>query len=140
MGRIIRYNCKTWAWLEGGGCRTHVAHGVIASASLDVALAPFLLLLPLTTPTVSTFYTTRMAVLSLPLNFGNSFWSQGYRRGLEVLFDKLDQVLHSILCGDLFSPPRSTRVFTKTMRSLRLSWYVDHPTRLWHCRISSRTM
>lgn len=33
-----------------------------------------------------------MAVLSLPVNFGNSFWSQDYRRGLEVLFDKLDQV------------------------------------------------
>ncbi|RXW11827.1 hypothetical protein EST38_g14029, partial [Candolleomyces aberdarensis] len=35
-----------------------------------------------------------MAVLSLPLNFGNSFWSQGYRRGLEVLFEKLDQGVH----------------------------------------------
>ncbi|KAF9005914.1 hypothetical protein BDQ17DRAFT_1407965 [Cyathus striatus] len=32
-----------------------------------------------------------MAVLSLPLSFTNSFWSQDYRRGLEVLFDKLDQ-------------------------------------------------
>jgi hypothetical protein len=41
--------------------------------------------------------------LSLPLNFGNSFWSQGYRRGLEVLFDKLDQVLRYISCGDMFS-------------------------------------
>jgi len=33
-----------------------------------------------------------MAVLSLPLSFTNSFWSQDYRRGLDVLFNKLDQV------------------------------------------------
>jgi hypothetical protein len=33
-----------------------------------------------------------MAVLSLPLSFNNSFWSQDYRRGLEVLFAKLEQV------------------------------------------------
>ncbi|TFK32789.1 hypothetical protein BDQ12DRAFT_474872 [Crucibulum laeve] len=32
-----------------------------------------------------------MAVLSLPLSFTNSFWTQDYRRGLEVLFEKLDQ-------------------------------------------------
>ncbi|KAG6813158.1 hypothetical protein H0H92_013565 [Tricholoma furcatifolium] len=32
-----------------------------------------------------------MAVLSLPLSFNNSFWSQDYRRGLQVLFNKLDQ-------------------------------------------------
>ncbi|KAH6916179.1 RhoGAP and Fes/CIP4 domain-containing protein [Coprinopsis sp. MPI-PUGE-AT-0042] len=32
-----------------------------------------------------------MAVLSLPLTFTNSFWSQDYRHGLEVLFDKLEQ-------------------------------------------------
>ncbi|GLB41896.1 putative protein with domain found in Dishevelled, Egl-10, and Pleckstrin (DEP) [Lyophyllum shimeji] len=32
-----------------------------------------------------------MAVLSLPLTFTNSFWSQDYRRGLEVLFNKLEQ-------------------------------------------------
>ncbi|KAF8202488.1 hypothetical protein BJ912DRAFT_1110792 [Pholiota molesta] len=32
-----------------------------------------------------------MAVLSLPLTFGNSFWSQDYRKGLEVLFGKLEQ-------------------------------------------------
>lgn len=32
-----------------------------------------------------------MAVLSLPLNFNNSFWSQDYRRGLEVLYTKLEQ-------------------------------------------------
>ncbi|RDB20844.1 Rho-GTPase-activating protein 8 [Hypsizygus marmoreus] len=32
-----------------------------------------------------------MAVLSLPLTFTNSFWSQDYRRGLEVLFKKLEQ-------------------------------------------------
>lgn len=33
-----------------------------------------------------------MAVLSLPLSFTNSFWSQDYRKGLEVLFQKLEQV------------------------------------------------
>ncbi|KIM44972.1 hypothetical protein M413DRAFT_17839 [Hebeloma cylindrosporum] len=32
-----------------------------------------------------------MAVLSLPLTFTNSFWSQDYRRGLEVLYGKLEQ-------------------------------------------------
>lgn len=32
-----------------------------------------------------------MAVLSLPLTFNNSFWSQDYRKGLEVLFAKLEQ-------------------------------------------------
>ncbi|TFK51765.1 hypothetical protein OE88DRAFT_1658375 [Heliocybe sulcata] len=32
-----------------------------------------------------------MAVLSLPLSFNNSFWSQDYRRGLEVLYGKLGQ-------------------------------------------------
>jgi hypothetical protein len=33
-----------------------------------------------------------MAVLSLPLSFNNSFWTQDYRNGLEVLYDKLEQV------------------------------------------------
>ncbi|KAF5316623.1 hypothetical protein D9619_006671 [Psilocybe cf. subviscida] len=32
-----------------------------------------------------------MAVLSLPITFTNSFWSQDYRKGLEVLFAKLEQ-------------------------------------------------
>lgn len=32
-----------------------------------------------------------MAVLALPLSFTNSFWSQDYRHGLEVLFSKLEQ-------------------------------------------------
>ncbi|KAJ7801733.1 hypothetical protein B0H13DRAFT_2259794 [Mycena leptocephala] len=35
-----------------------------------------------------------MAVLSLPLSFTNSFWSQDYRRGLEVLYAKLEQGVH----------------------------------------------
>ncbi|KAF7965016.1 hypothetical protein HWV62_1048, partial [Athelia sp. TMB] len=34
-----------------------------------------------------------MAVLSLPLSFTNSFWTPDYRRGLEVLFSKLEQGL-----------------------------------------------
>lgn len=32
-----------------------------------------------------------MAVLSLPLTFTNSFWTQDYRKGLEVLYNKLEQ-------------------------------------------------
>ncbi|KAF8817572.1 hypothetical protein BYT27DRAFT_7199108 [Phlegmacium glaucopus] len=32
-----------------------------------------------------------MAVLSLPLTFSNSFWSQDYHRGVETLFGKLEQ-------------------------------------------------
>ncbi|KAJ4473838.1 hypothetical protein J3R30DRAFT_3296406 [Lentinula aciculospora] len=32
-----------------------------------------------------------MAVLSLPLSFNNSFWTQDYRKGVEVLFKKLEQ-------------------------------------------------
>lgn len=40
-----------------------------------------------------------MAVLSLPLSFTNSFWSQDYRKGLEVLFAKLEQVSSQLLRG-----------------------------------------
>lgn len=32
-----------------------------------------------------------MAVLSLPLTFTNSFWTQDYRKGLEILYSKLEQ-------------------------------------------------
>ncbi|KAH7097565.1 hypothetical protein BKA62DRAFT_591337, partial [Auriculariales sp. MPI-PUGE-AT-0066] len=32
-----------------------------------------------------------MPVLSLPLTFGNSFWSQDYRKGLQVVYTKLEQ-------------------------------------------------
>ncbi|CDO73283.1 hypothetical protein BN946_scf185008.g45 [Trametes cinnabarina] len=32
-----------------------------------------------------------MAVLSLPLTFSNSFWTQDYRKGLEVLYGQLEQ-------------------------------------------------
>ena len=31
-------------------------------------------------------------MLSLPLTFGNSFWSQDYQKGLQVLYAKLEQV------------------------------------------------
>lgn len=37
-----------------------------------------------------------MAVLSLPLTFTNSFWTQDYRKGLEVLYAKLEQVFISL--------------------------------------------
>lgn len=33
-----------------------------------------------------------MAPITLPLSFTNSFWSQDYRKGLQVLFSKLEQV------------------------------------------------
>ena len=33
-----------------------------------------------------------MAVVSLPLTFNNSFWTQDFRKGLEVLYGKLEQV------------------------------------------------
>ena len=33
-----------------------------------------------------------MAVVTLPLTFQNSFWSQDYRTGLEVLFTQLEKV------------------------------------------------
>jgi hypothetical protein len=46
-----------------------------------------------------------MAVLSLPLSFNNSFWTQDYRNGLEVLYNKLEQVrvllMHSTHITDL---------------------------------------
>lgn len=32
-----------------------------------------------------------MAVLSLPTTFSNSFWTQDYRNGLEVLYGQLEQ-------------------------------------------------
>ncbi|KAF9646360.1 hypothetical protein BDM02DRAFT_3099970 [Thelephora ganbajun] len=32
-----------------------------------------------------------MAIISLPLTFNNSFWSQDYRTGLDVIFKKLEQ-------------------------------------------------
>ena len=33
-----------------------------------------------------------MAAVTLPLTFQNSFWSQDYRTGLEVLFNQLEKV------------------------------------------------
>jgi hypothetical protein len=41
----------------------------------------------------SSFQYPTMAVLSLPLSFTNSFWTPDYRKGLEVLFAKLEEVL-----------------------------------------------
>lgn len=45
---------------------------------------------------------TIMAVLSLPLTFNNSFWSQDYRTGIKVLFRKLEQVRHCYRVLDRF--------------------------------------
>ena len=38
-----------------------------------------------------------MAVLSLPLTFSNSFWSEDYRKGLEVLYTELEKVSRRVL-------------------------------------------
>ena len=65
-----------------------------------------------------------MAVLSLPLSFSNSFWSQDYRRGLETLFGKLEQVflpLHFIV---LVSNILYNRVSQRMMKLLLLYEYV----------------
>lgn len=40
---------------------------------------------------LDTNHDSLMAVLSLPLSFTNSFWSQDYRKGLETVFAKLEQ-------------------------------------------------
>ena len=40
-----------------------------------------------------------MAVLSLPLTFTNSFWTQDYRKGLETLYKKLELVMTRLLFG-----------------------------------------
>lgn len=37
-----------------------------------------------------------MAAVTLPLTFQNSFWSQDYRSGLEVLYNQLEKVC--LLC------------------------------------------
>lgn len=46
---------------------------------------------------------TTMAVISLPLNFNNSFWTQDYRTGLEVIFRKLEQARLFRVRGRLLS-------------------------------------
>lgn len=38
-----------------------------------------------------------MPAVKLPMTFANSFWSQDYRRGLETLYGKLDEVCISKL-------------------------------------------
>jgi len=62
-----------------------------------------------------------MAVLSLPLTFTNSFWSQDYRRGLEVLYGKLEQVraAHILLAAPRSCPVFFYRELLKTMKSSR---------------------
>ena len=41
-----------------------------------------------------------MAVISLPLTFNNSFWTQDYRTGLDIVFKKLEQVRYPACTGD----------------------------------------
>ena len=43
-----------------------------------------------------------MAVLSLPLTFSNSFWTEDYRKGLEVLYKQLEQVRADRSCVSQF--------------------------------------
>lgn len=52
-----------------------------------------------------------MAAVTLPLTFQNSFWSQDYRTGLEVLFAQLEKVR-------MFSPfdRRSAHLYHASLR------------------------
>lgn len=62
-----------------------------------------------------------MAVLSLPLSFTNSFWSQDYRRGLEVLYNKIEQVCTLFLCFlAVVLTPAVFRASRKTISSSNL--------------------
>ena len=57
-----------------------------------------------------------MAVLSLPLTFSNSFWTEDYRKGLEVLYAQLEQVctMQSRLCWQLMIIFRTKGVVENT--------------------------
>lgn len=63
-----------------------------------------------------------MAVLSLPLTFSNSFWSQDYRKGLEVLYAQLEQVRATRLRGQLMHEEWrvTVRTYRVSQRTLRL--------------------
>ena len=77
------------------------------------------------------FLTTTMAVLSLPLTFTNSFWSQDYRGGLQVLFDKLEQV-SSILAFNAFLSQSLSQGSLRKRRNYRVYKSKYHPcTPLW---------
>lgn len=89
--------------------------------------------LPSHTPTSArlAFLTTTMAVLSLPLTFTNSFWSQDYRGGLQVLFDKLEQV-SSILAFNAFLSQSLSQGNLRKRRNYRVYKSKYHPcTPLW---------
>ena len=57
-----------------------------------------------------------MAVLSLPLTFSNSFWTEDYRKGLEVLYAQLEQVctMQSCPCWQLMIIFRAKGVVENT--------------------------
>src|SRR5688572_33484920 len=68
-----------------------------------------------------------MAPISLPLSFNNSFWSNDYRRGLRVLYDKLEQVSDKIPTSYHANP--QLRASQRTMRSSASSACVlPHPS------------
>jgi len=61
-----------------------------------------------------------MAVVSPPLTFNNSFWTQDYCTGLDVIFKKLEQA--RLFCARetvffwLTAPSHVRRVSPKTMK------------------------
>ncbi|CAL1714693.1 unnamed protein product [Somion occarium] len=79
-----------------------------------------------------------MTVVSLPLTFQNSFWSQDYRKGLEVLFSQLEQGIaenedivtfirsraaaEAALGAALTTPPAGTAFDVEDGASLRMAF------------------
>lgn len=65
-----------------------------------------------------------MAVLSLPLTFNNSFWSQDYRKGLEVLFAKLEQVRPRSISSRLLSLILSSKCIQGTAENAEVLAFI----------------
>jgi len=88
---------KTWKqknWRVGSesaeAIRTYYYYAITTTFSL-VPL-PLRTQHPAHTRQRNTLSSRTMAVVSLPLTFNNSFWTQDYRKGLEILYGKLEQV------------------------------------------------
>ncbi len=61
-----------------------------------------------------------MAGVTLPLTFQNSFWSQDYRTGLEVLFSQLEKVCVPAKSLGNTVPHLSSSVYREYYRTRRL--------------------
>lgn len=81
-----------------------------------------------------------MAVLSLPLSFTNSFWSQDYRKGLEVLYHKLEQVRRSAALSGahLTRYDRESRKMRKLSRSFEYVYTMVPRTAQAHAFLQAR--